>query len=198
MPISRPGGGVAGRGDRPGQPEVGDLDRAVVGDQHVLGLDVAVHDARVVGRRQRGQHRREQVQRPRRRQRRLLADHVTQRAARDVLHREEQRAVVVALVEDGHHVRMRQLRGGPGLGHEPAAELGVVAQPEVHHLERDDPVQPHVERLVDGRHAALGDARTHPVPPVEHTPDEAVADLGVYVFRHVRLSRLSKLSALRV
>jgi hypothetical protein len=81
---------------------------------------------------------------------------------------------------------MRQPRGGPGLGHEPAAELGVVTHPEVHHLERDEPVQPHVQRLVDGGHAALRDARTHAVPPVEHSPDKAVADLGVYVVRHVR------------
>ena len=76
---------------------------------------------------------------------------------------------------------MGQLGGGAGLGHEPAAELGVVAQTEVHHLERDDAVQPHVERLVDGRHPALGDARTHAIAPVEHSPDQAIADLGVCV-----------------
>ena len=37
--------------DRPGQAEVGDLDPAVVGDQDVLGLDVAVDQARRGGRR---------------------------------------------------------------------------------------------------------------------------------------------------
>src|SRR5690606_23430575 len=44
-------GGVArGAGDA----EVGDLDRAVIVEQHVARLDVAVHDARVVGGDQRG------------------------------------------------------------------------------------------------------------------------------------------------
>ncbi len=36
------------RRDRPGQPEVRDLDAAVLGDQDVLGLDVAVHEPGLV------------------------------------------------------------------------------------------------------------------------------------------------------
>ncbi len=43
--------------DGPGQTEVGDLHPAVVGDQDVLRLDVAVHVAGAVGRGQRRQHR---------------------------------------------------------------------------------------------------------------------------------------------
>ena len=115
-----------------------------------------------------------------------VADHVPQRATGNVLHRQEQGPVVVTLVEDGHHVRVREAGGGPGLGHEPAGELGVVAEPVVHHLERDGPVQPHVESLVDSGHAALGDARADAVPSVEHPPDKAVADLRPHVVRHLR------------
>jgi hypothetical protein len=180
------GRGVAGGADRTGQTEVGDLYRALVGDQHVLGLDVAVDDTRVVRGRERGQDRGEQIQRSRGGEGRLLADHVTQRAAGDVLHRQEQGAVVVTLVEHRDHVRVREAGGGPGLGHEPAGELGVVTEPVVHHLERDGPVQPHVEGLVDRGHPALGDAGTDAVPSVEHSPDEAVADLRVHVVRHLR------------
>jgi hypothetical protein len=145
-----------------------------------------VHDARVVGGRERGEDRGEQVERASGGERRLLTDDVAQRAAGHVLHREEQGAVVVALVEHCHHVRVREASGGAGLGHEPAGELGVVPEPVVHHLERDGPVQPHVECLVDGGHPALGDARAHAVPSVEHSPDEAVADLRVHVVRHLR------------
>ena len=35
--------------DGPGDAEVGHLDAAVEGDEHVAGLDVAVHDAVAVG-----------------------------------------------------------------------------------------------------------------------------------------------------
>ena len=46
--------GVRGCGAR--QPEVADLDAAVVGEQHVLGLQVAVDDARLVRRGEARQH----------------------------------------------------------------------------------------------------------------------------------------------
>ena len=52
------GRGVAGgAGHGPGEAEVGDLDAPVVGEQDVLGLDVAVDDAGVVGGAERGEHR---------------------------------------------------------------------------------------------------------------------------------------------
>ena len=51
------------RRDRPGQPEVGDLDPAVVGEQDVLGLHVAVDDAGLVRGAEGGQHRLEDLER---------------------------------------------------------------------------------------------------------------------------------------
>ncbi len=100
MPIRTPDvAAVRARGA--GQAEVGDLDPAVVGEDDVLGLDVAVHDAGRVCRRERVEHRLEDVERLARGQDAALAEHLAQRAALQVLHREEEQAVVLALVEDG-------------------------------------------------------------------------------------------------
>ena len=86
--------------DGPGQAEVGHLDPAVVGDQHVLRLDVAVHDAGPVRGREGLEHRLQQVQRLARAHRAPLAHQVAQRAPGHVLHRQERHPVVRALVED--------------------------------------------------------------------------------------------------
>ena len=68
----------------------------------------------------------------RRRHRRLLADQVAQGVAGDVLHDQEQRAVVVALVEDGDDVGVREPGGGAGLAHEAAANSSSSPRPRVH------------------------------------------------------------------
>ena len=49
-PERRAGQRHLGLGERPGDPEVGDLDPAVAADQHVARLDVAMDDAARVGR----------------------------------------------------------------------------------------------------------------------------------------------------
>ena len=169
------GGCVLGVGvDRAGQAEVGDLDPAVVGQQHVLGLDVAVQDAGGVRRGERAEHGLDHGERLRRRHRRFLADQVAQGQAGDVLHHQEERSVVVAGVEDGHHVLVGQPCCRTCLALEPAYELVVVGEPLVHHLDRHRAVQPQVDGLVDGGHPAAGDLRAHAVPAVEDAPDERV------------------------
>ncbi|CAI9419720.1 hypothetical protein HIDPHFAB_03834 [Nocardioides sp. T2.26MG-1] len=188
------GGGVLRVGaDRAGQPEVGHLDPAVLGDEHVLGLDVAVDDAGPVGRGQGGQHRLDQRERPRRRHRALLADQVAQGDAVDQLHREEHRALVVALVVDRHHVRVRQPGGRPRLAHEAGRELGVVAEARVHDLHRDRAVEADVGGLVDTGHAATRDAGADPVATLEQPAGHGVASgvgarvgvpIGLPVWRH--------------
>ena len=169
------GGGVLGLGvDRAGQAEVGDLDPAVVGQQHVLGLDVAVQDPGVVGGRERAEHRLDHRQRLGRRHRGFLADQVAQGQAGDVLHHQEQRAVVVAGVEDGDHVVVGQPGRRAGLALEAAYELVVVGQALVHHLDRHRAVQAQVGGLVDGGHPAAGDLGAHAVSAVEDAADERV------------------------
>ncbi len=178
------GGGVLGLGaHRAGEPEVGDLDPAVVGKKHVLRFHVAVDQAGLVGGGERGENRVDQRQHPSRGHRGVLADQVAQGVPGDVLHGQEQGAVVVALVEDADHVRVRQPGGGAGLAHEASREVVVVAETRVHHLHRAGPVQAQIRGLVDGGHAPAGDLRADAVATVEHTPDHRVRDSPVHVGR---------------
>ena len=153
------GRGVLGLGaDRAGQPEVGDLDAAVVGEQDVLGLHVAVDDAGVVGGGERGEHRLDERQRLGGRHRGLARGSRRAGCGRG---RTPWPGTAVPSSspwsKTGHHVRVREPGGGAGLPHEPAGEVVVVAEPGVHHLERAGPVQPQVDGLVDGGHPAAGD-----------------------------------------
>ena len=185
MPISSPVVEVrlAGR-DGPGQPEVGDLDPPVVAEQHVLGLDVAVHDAGPVRRGQRPQHRLEQRQGAGRRQRPAVAQQRAQVAAVDVLHDQVGRTGlgVASLVEDRHDLRGGQAGGRAGLAGEPRDEVGVVGERPVHHLDGDRTVEPLVDAAVDGRHPAPGEQRRQPVAVVEQAPDQRV--VGLHGGRH--------------
>jgi hypothetical protein len=171
------GARVLGLGvDGASQPEVGDLDPAVVGQQDVLGLHVAVDHPGPVGGAQRGQHRLDHGQRPGRRHRCLGADQVAERDPGDVLHDQEQGAVVVALVEHRDHVVVGEPGGRLRLAPEATGELVVVAQSGVHHLDRDRAVEPGVGGLVDSGHAAPGDPRSDQVAAVEEPADERVGD----------------------
>ena len=71
-----------------GETEVADLDAAVVGEQHVLGLQVAVHDAGLVRGGETGEHRLEDVDRLLGGERAVLLQQVAQRDAGQVLHDE--------------------------------------------------------------------------------------------------------------
>ena len=168
----RAGGGVGRRGAR--EPEVADLDAAVFGEQHVLGLDVAVHDAGAVGRGEAGQDRVHDRDGLRHRQAALLAQQLAKRDAGKVLHDEVGHVAVLALVEHVDHVRVGQPCGGPGLLDEPALEHGVIAEVPVHHLEGDPALEAQVGGDVHGRHAAARDARAHPVSAVDQTSDQRV------------------------
>ena len=172
--------GHLARGLGPGEAEVGDLDLAVLGDQHVLGLDVAVHEAGPVGGAERGQHRHHDLQRGAGAEPAERVQRVAQRPARDVLHDEEDVLAVGALVVDGDDVRVGQRRRGLGLADEAGDEVLVGGEPGVHHLDRHDAVEPHVAREVDGRHAAAGDAGLDAVAPVEHLPDEWISNRRVH------------------
>lgn len=169
-------GGVRDRADRPDQAEVGDLDPAVVADQHVLRLHVPVDETRPVGGAQRGEDRLQDVQRGPRLKGAPLAQHVAQRAAGDVLHREVDVLLLRALVEDRDHVGVRQPGHRLGLADEALDERGVGRERRMHHLEGEHPVEPGVHGPVDRGHAAHGDAGIDAVAAVEQLPDERVLE----------------------
>ena len=165
MPSSTPVCAVdVAAGDGAGQPEVGDLDHAVLAQDDVLGLDVAVDQAGAVRRAERLQDRVEDVERRARGQRALGLHHLAQGVPGDELHREEHPALVLALVVDGDDVGVAEPGGRPGLAAEPADEGLVGGEARAHDLQRHLAVEPLVEGDVDRGHAAVGDVRQHAVP----------------------------------
>ena len=166
--------GAGGRRDGAGQPEVADLDPAVVGDQHVLGFDVPVDEAGVVGRPQPLDDGVDQGQGQARGQRALVLDDVAQRVALDVLHHQVGHPAVLALVQDAHDVRVREPGGGLRLAAQPVEELRVAGQVGVQHLQCHIPLQPAVGGQVDGGHAAAGEPGLDQVPAIHQGANERV------------------------
>ena len=154
----------------------------IVGDEDVLGLDVAMDHAGAVGGGERRDDRLEQRQRLGRRHRGLGADHVAQGVAGDQLHHQVEGAAldvrVLALVEDVDDVGVREPGRGPGLALEAVGELRVVAEAAVHGLDRAHAVEADVDGLVDGGHPAARDPATDPVATVEEVPGQGVGERG--------------------
>lgn len=169
-------GGVRDGAHRAHEAEVGDLDPAVVPYQDVLRLHVAVHEPRPVRGAERGEDRLQDVQRGPRLEGAAIAQHVAQRAARDVLHRQVDVLPLGTLVEDRDHIGMREPGHRLGLADEALDERGVGRQRRVHHLEGEHPVQPGVHGPVDRGHAAHGDAGIDAVAAVEQLPDKRVLE----------------------
>ena len=138
-----------------GDAEVREQRTFVLVEQHVLGLDVAMHDAadmRVVqGIQQVAQDRGHA---------RLVAAQVAlgQVPARQVRHRIERQPVLGAAdLVDADDVRMLQARDGARLVLEAAAADFVGERFGEHHLQRDLAPQRHLFGEVDGRHPAVPD-----------------------------------------
>jgi hypothetical protein len=85
----------------------------------------------------------------------LARDEFIQRAALDVFHRNEIRALVRCNVVDVHDVRMVQRRSGLCLLHEPRLPLQIDDLVRRQHFERHEAIQMRVARLVHHTHAAL-------------------------------------------
>ncbi len=168
-----PAGGRRARG--PGEAEVADLDPAVVGEQYVLGLQVAVDDAGLVGRDQTGEHRLHDVDRLLGSEAPVLAQQVAKGDALQVLHDEVGEARVLSLVEDVDHVGVREPGGAPRLLDEAVPEGLVVREMGVHDLDRDAALEAQIGREVDRGHAAAGDARADLIAPVDEAADQRIS-----------------------
>ena len=181
-----PGDRQALLGERARDAEVRDLGTAFLADEHVLGLDVAVHDHALV----RGAERARELDRVGDRlgdgQRPLAADELLERLALHVLEHDVRRSDarlgavlggLLAGVDDGDDVRMVQARDRARLAAKALELIGVRGDLAMHELDRDGPLEHRVKGAVDGRHAAAADLRIEPVAAAEQCADSGHGDL---------------------
>ena len=163
---------------RAGDPEVGDLGRALGVQQDVLRLDVAVHD-RV---RVRGAERAGDLDRVRQRlvdrQPAEPPDAVLERLALDVLEDDVRPVVVLARVDHADDVRMRELRDGARLTPEAFELVGILLHLAVQELDRHPALEVHVEGPIDRRHPSRADLGVEPIPAAQLHAHERAHGMG--------------------
>lgn len=170
------GAGARGRrlGHRPGKAEVADLDRALGCDQHVLGLDVTVHQPHPVGGGERIEHPLGDGQGLTEAEGTIARDLGAQRPAAHVLHRQVAEVAVGALVQHGDDPRVGQSGSGASLAPEARDDVGSLGEVGVHDLEGDVPLEPSIVRQIDGRHPAARNPAHDVVSPVDRAAKERV------------------------
>ena len=178
-------GGEVGRraGEHPGagqrqvaggarDAEVGDLDGAVGPEQHVAGLDVAVHDPGLVGGVERVRHLAPDPRHRARLEGALLAEDGGEAARRQVLHDQPRLVALDRGVEHRDRVRVLQAGGDPALAQGALADLVglplVEAGVQEHLLDRDDPAQTLVRAAPHDAHRPRADAFLEAVAPGDH------------------------------
>ncbi len=141
-----------------GEPEVEDLDRAVLRDHHVLGLQVPVDDPGGVRLGEPVGHLVGEVEQLPGRQRPGM-EHLAQRPAVDELHRDVDRRVFRPDVVDRHDVGVVEGRGRARLLLESLAPVGVGRELGRQHLDGHLAAEARVSRSVDFSHASRADGR---------------------------------------
>ena len=158
---------VVGRVEALGDAEVGEQHAPVGGDEDVAGLDVAVHEAGVVGGVERRRDARADVDRQLGREAGLHVEELAQALAVDELHDDGLAALVLEDVVDGDDVRVGEAGDGDRLAAEPLGDDGVRREARLEPLERDLAVEGDVRRQPHLGHAALGEPPLEPVAVVE-------------------------------
>ena len=141
------------------QPEVQDLGEAVLRDHHVLGLQVAVHDAGRVGFRKTLGDLDSEVEQPLGGKRLARGDQLAQGPALDHLHRDVGGPVGLTDVVDRQDVGMVESRGGARLLLEALAAVGVGGGGLRQDLDRDVAAEFGVPRAIDLAHPARAQRR---------------------------------------
>ena len=143
---------------RPGQPEVADLNSAVIGKQHIFRLQVAVDNAVLVRCGEAGKDRLHDVHRLHRGEHLVLLEQVAQGDSWQVLHYQVCRFAILSLVVNIHDVRMCQPGSRPGFLDEAGLVLVIVGEVTVHDLERNAAFEAQVGGQIYGGHTAARDA----------------------------------------
>ena len=133
------------------------------GHEHVPGLDVAVHQALGGGGVQAAAHLGDDPGGVGGVDRAALGQHRAQVGPFDQLHRDPQGAVVLARVQHGHQVGMRERRGQPRLAREPAPVAVLARQLGRQQLQRHLLAVGVAGGAVDPAHSATAQLRGHQV-----------------------------------
>ena len=154
--------------DRARDAEVGHLRLAVLVEQHVLRLHVAVDEPAAVGEGERPRHLEGHEDRVAHREPAGALEQLLQVLALDVLEDDVLTALVLATVDDRDDVRMAELGNRACLAAEALDVLLVRRELLVEDLDRDDSVEQPVMRVPHGRHSAASDERQELVATRDH------------------------------
>ena len=149
------------------ETEIENLGEAVVRHHQVLGLEIAMHDARIMCFRKTVGDRRRDLQRASRRQRSSLQD-FSERLALDELHADEGPRLGLTKVVNRDNRRMVERGRRPGFEFESPHSLGVACAIGRQELERDVTAEPGVMREIHLAHATGSQKRTNDKLPEAH------------------------------
>ena len=162
------GGQPASRGRDLRESEVREERRRAVvsrpgfSDEHVRGLDVAVHEAGRMDRIESVGHLRDQRGRLVGGQRAVGRGQPPEIAPGHVSHGHEQQSVALAGAEDRDHPRMLDRGCGARFLAEPRSESLVLGELRPDHLQRDIPVEPDLSGQVDDSHPSVPEGALDP------------------------------------
>ncbi len=139
-----------------GQAEIGDLGDAILGEQNVGGLQIAVDDSGVVGELD-GPGERDQELGGRAAGLGRTCEPVIERAPLEQLEGNEGCAGGFADLEDLNDVGMTQPGDRLGLDEEPGLSFGATGPVPADHLHGNQAIQSELPRLVDDAHASLAE-----------------------------------------
>jgi hypothetical protein len=147
--------------------------------EHVVGLEIAVHDAALVRVRQALRDVAREHDGARLAQAPLAREHVGEALAVHVLHGDVEQALGrLAEVEHAHDVAVREQAGRLGLALEAGAAARVEREIAVEDLHREEARDAHVRGAVHLAHAARGDAVLDAVPVAHDRAEQRIRDVG--------------------
>ena len=140
------------------EAEVEQLDLAVTGDEDVLRLEIAMHDAAIVrgGEAAADLH---GVIEDRRQRERRRPNARAERLSFEQLDRDVRDPVVAPDIVNREDVGVRQRGNGAGFAVEPLVEVRIGRRVRRQRLDRDLPLQPRIARAIHVAHAAMADRR---------------------------------------